>query len=150
MEVILLEKVKHLGNIGDQAKVKSGYARNYLLPQNKAVLATKANIEKFNSQRAEFEKRAADAFAIAETRKTKFDNLKVVTIKAKVSDEGKLFGSVGIREIAAAINNAGAEINKSEISLPQGPIHQIGEYDIDLQLHTDVTATIKIKIVPEE
>lgn len=148
MEIILLEKVKHLGNIGDKTKVKSGYARNFLLPQSKAVLATKANIEKFNASRAEFEKRAADALAKAQERKTEFDNLSV-TIDAKVSDEGKLFGSIGIREIAAAINKAGKEINKSEISLPQGPIHQTGDYEINLQLHTDVTATVKIKIAPE-
>lgn len=149
MEIILLEKVKHLGNIGDKAKVKSGYARNFLLPQNKAVLATKDNIEKFNASRADFEKRAADALQKAEQRKAALDK-SIVIIKAKVSEEGKLFGSVGIREIAAAMNHEGKEINKSEISLPQGPIHQIGEYDIDLQLHTDITATVKIKVVPEE
>jgi large subunit ribosomal protein L9 len=149
MEIILLEKVKHLGNIGDKAKVKSGYARNFLLPQNKAVLATKESIEKFNSQRAEFEKRAEVALEKAMQRKSTLDKTTFI-IKAKVSDEGKLFGSVGIREITTAIQKDGKEISKSEVSLPQGPIHQIGEYEINLQLHTDVTASVKIKIVPEE
>lgn len=148
MEVILLEKIRNLGGIGDKVKVKAGYARNFLFPQEKATLATAANVAKLESARAGLEKAAAEAFNQAEERARALNNLSVV-IPAKVSEEGKLFGSVATREIILALKKLGFEVSKSEISLPQGPIHQIGEYDISLLLHTDVTVTIKLKIVAD-
>jgi large subunit ribosomal protein L9 len=146
MEVILLEKIRNLGNIGDQVKVKTGYGRNYLLPEGKAVSATSANIEKFAKMRAELEQAAAKTLQEAKDRAAKITGL-IITVEAKASEEGKLFGSIGTSIIVNAIKDAGFEVKKSEISLPQGPIHQVGEYDIDLILHSDVTATIKLKVV---
>jgi len=148
MEVILKEKIRNLGGIGDKVRVRAGYARNFLFPKEKAILATAENMAKLAAARADLEKIAAESLHQAEERARVLDQL-VVIIPAKVSEEGKLFGSVAIREIMLALKKLGHEVSKSEIALPQGAIHQIGEYDINLLLHTDVTVTIKVKIVPD-
>ena len=148
MEVILLEKVANLGNLGDKVSVKPGYGRNYLIPYGKAVFATEQNLTDFESRRAELEKAAADAKTAAEARAQTLEGKEVV-IKAKSGDEGKLFGSVGSREIADAISADGIDVEKREVRMPEGAIRQVGEYEIDLQLHSDVTVTVKIQVQPE-
>ena len=149
MQVILLEKIRNLGALGENVKVKSGYGRNYLIPQGKAVYATPENIAKFEVRRAELEKAAAELVKAAEVRKEALAALGVVTFTAKAGDEGKLFGSIGTRDIAALVTNAGVEISKSEVHLPNGVLRQIGEYDIEIELHSDVSAIVKINVVPE-
>lgn len=149
MEIILLDKIANLGGLGDQVNVKSGYARNFLFPQGKAVPATKANVEKFEARRAELEAKIADELAAAEARAAKIEELGEVTIASPAGDEGKLFGSVGTRDIADAITAAGVDVEKSEVKLPTGTLRETGEYDIDLQLHSDVTATVKLVIIQE-
>lgn len=149
MEVILLEKIRNLGSLGELVKVKPGFARNYLLPNKKAVRATDKNREQFEAQRAELEKREAELLKSAEQRAEKINSAGVITITAKVADEGKLYGSVGILEVSDAIKQAGIEVEKSEIKMPAGPIRHVGEYEIHLFLHGDVTATIKVVVVPE-
>lgn len=150
MEVILLEKVENLGGLGDQVKVKPGYGRNYLIPSGKAAPATAENIAKFEERRAELEKAFQEKLVAAEARRDAIDG-KAVTISAKAGTEGKLFGSVGTHEIAEGISSvAGVEVEKSEIRLPTGPIRQVGEYDIEVHLHTDVAATIKVVVEGEE
>jgi large subunit ribosomal protein L9 len=148
MNVILLEKVHNLGNLGDQVNVKSGYGRNYLIPQGKAIPANEENISKLEARRAELEKAASEKLAAAETRKASLEGMEI-TIAHQAGDEGKLFGSVGTAEIANAITEAGTEVAKSEVRLPEGPLRQIGDYDIDLELHSDVVATIKVNVVAE-
>ena len=148
MNVILLEKVHNLGSLGDQVNVKAGYGRNYLIPQGKAVAATADNVAKFEARRAELEKAAAEKLAAAEARKAALADM-TVTIAQKAGDEGKLFGSVGTGDIAQAISEAGAEVDKSEIRLPEGALRMVGEYDIDVELHADVVATVKINVVAE-
>ncbi len=149
MNVILLEKVGRIGDIGDQVVVKSGFGRNYLIPQGKAVRATPENIEKFEARRAELEKAAADKLTSAKGRASLIEALGTITITQLASDEGRLFGSVGTREIAEAVTAAGEELSKSEVLLPEGALRDIGEYEIDLQLHTDVTLTINLVVAPE-
>lgn len=149
MEVILLEKMRNLGALGDKVKVKSGFARNYLIPQGKAVYATKDNLAKFELRRAELEKLAADKHQQAEARQKAINALGVITISAKAGDEGKLFGSVGTRDIAEAINKAGVEIEKREIQLSEGVLRMVGEYEITIDLESDVTAVVKVNIVGE-
>ena len=149
MNVILLEKVGRIGDIGDQVDVKAGFGRNFLIPQGKAVRATPENIEKFESRRAELEKAAADKLTSAQGRAKLIEALGQVTITQLASDEGRLFGSVGTREIAEAVTAAGEEVNKSEVLLPEGALRDIGEYDIDLQLHSDVVITLKLVVAPE-
>lgn len=149
MEIILLDKVANLGGLGDQVTVKSGFARNFLFPQGKAVPATQANVEKFEQRRAELEAKIADQLAAAQARAEKVAELGEVTIAAPAGDEGKLFGSVGTRDIADAITAAGVAVSKAEVKLPVGTLRETGEYDIDLQLHSDVTATAKVVIVAE-
>jgi large subunit ribosomal protein L9 len=149
MEVILLEKIRNVGALGELVKVKAGFARNYLLPQRKAVTANEVNRAKFETQRADLEKREADLLKSAQVRAEKINSAPVVTITAKVADEGKLYGSVGIHEVTDAINKSGIEVEKSEIKMPAGPIRHVGEYEIHLFLHGDVTATIKVVVVPE-
>ncbi|GAB4353762.1 MAG: 50S ribosomal protein L9 [Gammaproteobacteria bacterium] len=150
MEVILLEKVENLGGLGDQVKVRPGYGRNYLIPSGKAAPATPENIARFEAQRAELERIAQEKLAAAEKRREAIDG-KSVTIKAKSGAEGKLFGSVGTAEIAAAATEAcGVEVEKSEVRLPTGPIRLIGEYDIELHLHTDVSARLNVVVEGEE
>lgn len=146
MEVILLEKVANLGNLGDKVNVKSGYGRNYLLPQRKATAATPANIAEFETRRADLEKAAADRKASAETRSAQLAELEV-TITATAGDEGKLFGSIGTADIADALTASGVEVAKSEIRLPNGTIRQVGEYDVAVHLHSDVEATVKLIVI---
>ncbi|MEE4246670.1 MAG: 50S ribosomal protein L9 [Kangiellaceae bacterium] len=148
MQVILLEKIRNLGNLGDEVSVANGYGRNYLVPQGKAVPATKANVEQFEARRAELEKQAADVLAAAEARAEKLNDLSI-TIEANAGDEGKLFGSIGTRDIADAVVAAGVEVTKAEVRMPTGVIRNTGEYDIEIHLHTDVTATIKVNVVAE-
>lgn len=146
MEVILLEKIANLGNLGDKVAVKAGYARNFLLPFGKATPATAANVEAFEARRAELEKNAAERKAEADARAAKLAEL-TVTIAANAGEEGKLFGSIGTRDIADAVTAAGVEVEKSEVRLPEGPLRNVGEYDIVLHLHTDVEATVKLVVV---
>lgn len=148
MDVILLERVRNLGNLGDEVSVKNGYGRNFLIPQGKAVRATAANREVFESRRAELEAQAAGQLKAAEDRAAGLSEL-AVTIAARASDEGKLFGSVGSREIADAVTEAGQEVSKDEVLLPVGPLRSIGEFTVDLQLHSDVTASVTVNVIPE-
>ena len=148
MQVILLEKVGRLGNLGDQVNVKSGYGRNFLIPFGKAVSATKDNIAEFEQRRAGLEAAAAERRSGAEARAAQLAEL-VVTIAANAGDEGKLFGSIGTRDIADAISAAGVAVEKSEVRLPNGVIREIGEFQIDVQLHSDVTQTITLRVVAE-
>jgi large subunit ribosomal protein L9 len=148
MQVILLEKIRNLGTVGDKVSVKPGYSRNYLIPRGKAVSATPANVAKFEARRVELEKMATEVLAAAQQRATKMSNL-TVTMRAKAGDEGKLFGSIGIREIIKAIQAAGHDVQKSEVALPEGAIRKIGEYPITLQLHSDVSVTINLSVLPE-
>jgi large subunit ribosomal protein L9 len=149
MEVILFEKIDRLGGIGDLVKVKAGFARNYLIPQGKAKVATDANKAEIEARRAEFEQKAAEDLVAAEKRREQIEGL-TITITAKSGTEGKLFGSVGNVDIATAITDAGVEVEKREVRLPEGPIRQAGEYEITLHLHSDVNATAKVTIVGEE
>lgn len=146
MEVILLEKIANLGNLGDKVAVKAGYARNFLLPFGKATPATADNVAAFEARRAELEKIAAEKKAEAEARAAKLADL-TVTIAANAGEEGKLFGSIGTRDIADAVTAAGVAIEKSEVRLPDGALRTVGEFDIDVQLHTDVDATVKLGVV---
>ena len=147
MQVILLDKIAKLGGLGDQVSVKAGYARNYLIPQGKAVMATKANIEAFGARRAELEAKLAANKAAAEERAAKLGELAAVVIASKSGDEGKLFGSIGTHDIADALTASGVEVAKAEVRLPNGTIRQVGEYDVALHLHTDVEATVKVVVV---
>ena len=149
MDVILLENIGNLGSLGDQVSVKPGYGRNFLVPQGKAVPATADNIAKFEARRAELEAAAADALAAAQKRAEALEGLGGVEIAATAGDEGKLFGSVGTRDIAAAITAAGIEVDKAEVRMPEGVIRETGEYEIMLQLHGDVTASVAVKVVAE-
>jgi len=149
MEVILLENLGKLGSIGDKAKVKAGYGRNYLVPQGKAVFATEKNLADFELRRADLEAAAAAKLAEANARAAKVTEIGSLTITAIASDEGKLFGSVGTRELEDALNAAGAEVSKSEINLPEGALRNVGEYSVEVQLHTEVTASITVVIEPE-
>ena len=149
MQIILLDKVSNLGGLGDNVAVKSGYARNFLFPQGKAVPATKANIEKFEARRAELEAKLASDLAASNDRAAKLAALGEVTIASKAGDEGKLFGSVGTRDIADAITEAGVKVSKAEVKLPTGTLRETGEFDIDVQLHAEVTATVKVVVIAE-
>ncbi|MFW5824347.1 MAG: 50S ribosomal protein L9 [Marinobacter sp.] len=148
MEVILLEKVANLGSLGDKVKVKSGYGRNFLLPYGKAVAATEENLKAFEERRAELEKAAAEKLAAAQARAEALEG-QSFTISSKAGDEGKLFGSIGVRDIADAITAGGTEVEKSEVRLPEGPIRATGEYEIELQLHSDVTVTVQLAVVAD-
>ncbi len=148
MDIILLESVNKLGGLGDKVRVKSGFARNFLVPQGKAVFATKVNIAKFEARRAELERIEAEKLAAAQKRAEQLNAL-MITIQAAVSEEGKLFGSIGTRELADAIMAEGATIEKSEISLPEGVIRFIGAYDIRINLHSAVHATVRVEITPD-
>jgi len=149
MDVILLEKTRNLGELGQKVSVKSGYGRNFLIPLGKAVPATEANVKHFEERRAELEKKAADVLAAAQARLEKIKALGNVTITSKAGDEGKLFGSIGTRDIADAISAAGVDVQKSEVSLPLGAIRQAGDYEIDIQVHSDVNGTVTLSVVPE-
>ena len=149
MEVILLEKIDNLGNLGDRVKVKAGYGRNFLLPSGKATPATDENIAVFEKRRAELEKIAADAQAEAESRREAIEKLSL-TILAKAGDEGKLFGSIGNFDIAEAVVAAGVNLEKKEIRMPEGSIRMVGDYEVEVHLHADVNAHLKVSIVAEE
>jgi large subunit ribosomal protein L9 len=149
MEIILMQKVANLGNIGDRVKVKAGYGRNFLLPQGKATLATADNIAKFESRRAEFEKAAKEELGGAQGRAAKLEGFKL-TLTAKAGGEGKLFGSVGTTDISEALRKAGHQIERSEVRMPNGPLRQTGEHVVLLHLHTDVNVDLPVVIVGEE
>ncbi|TWH77212.1 large subunit ribosomal protein L9 [Azomonas agilis] len=145
MEVILLEKIANLGNLGDKVTIKGGYARNYLLPQGKATRATAENVAAFEARRAELERLAAEKKASAEERAAQLAELEV-TITAVAGDEGKLFGSIGTADIADALTASGVPVAKSEVRLPNGSIRLVGEYDVALHLHTDVEASVRVVV----
>jgi len=149
MDVILLEKVGNLGNIGDKVSVKAGFGRNYLIPNGKAVFATSKNLVDFEERRSELEAAALAGLEEANSRASSIEAIASITIDVKASDEGKLFGSVGTKDIADAIINAGVQVEKSEIKLPDGSIREVGEFDILIQLHADVTQVVKLLIVAE-
>lgn len=148
MEVILLEKVVNLGSLGDKVNVKSGYGRNFLLPYGKAVAATKDNVKAFEERRAELEKAAADKLVSAQARAEALEGASF-TITSKAGEEGRLFGSIGVRDIAEAVTAAGTELERFEVRLPEGPLRAIGEYEVELQLHSDVTVNITLAVVAE-
>ena len=147
MQVILLEKVRNLGNLGDKVNVKSGYGRNFLIPQNKAVFATPKSIELFEQRRAELEKKAQQSLSAAEQRAAKLNDTTLV-ISAMASDEGKLYGSVGVNEIKDALVAKEIQIIKREIVMPEGPLHSVGNYVVEIHVHSDVIANLQIEIVP--
>lgn len=146
MNIILLEKVKNLGTMGDQVKVRGGYGRNFLIPQGRAVSATKANIEAFQEKKAELEAIAVEKLAQAEARAAKLKELSV-QISSKAGDEGKLYGSISARDIALAISESGVEVVKQEVNLPDGPLRSLGDVEITLQLHSDVSVEMTISVV---
>lgn len=148
MELILLEKVQNLGNLGDKVKVKSGYGRNFLVPSGKAVPATESNISRFEARRAELELAAQDRLTSATARSAALAGV-VVALSANASDEGKLYGSIGPREIADALALLGHEVSKSEVVLVEGPIRATGEFNVNLNLHADIETSIKVIINPE-
>ena len=148
MQLILLEKIQNVGNLGDLVDVKPGFGRNYLVPQGKAVPATRENIEKFEAQRAELEKAAAARLGEAELRAKTMTDL-VVHIEANASEEGKLYGSIGPREFAEAVSAMGYPLNKSEVIMGEGPIRMVGEHEVSVQLHADIALTIQLVIDPE-
>ena len=150
MEVILLDKIGRLGGLGDKVKVRNGYARNYLLPLKKAVLATKENLAKFEAERAQLEAKIAAELKAAQDRAEKLAAIGKFVITAQAGDEGKLFGSVGTRDIAEASIKAGVDLHKSEVRLPDGVLRSVGDFDIELQLHPDVKTTVVVSIVPEK
>ncbi len=149
MQVILLERVGKLGDLGDQVNVKSGFGRNYLIPYGKAVPATAGNVADFEERRSELEAAAAEKRGGAQARAAKLAEL-AITIEANAGDEGKLFGSIGTRDIANAISAAGVEVSKSEVRLPTGVLREIGEYEIDIQLHSEVTQVVNLSVIPEQ
>ena len=148
MQLILLQKVVNLGGLGDKVNVKPGYGRNFLIPYGKAVPATQANIATFEAKRAEYEAKANQVLADAEARKAKLDGVSV-TIAANASTEGKLFGSVGPRDIAEAFTAAGFPLEKNEVTLGEGPLRRTGEFDIEVRLHADVHTTVKVVVEAE-
>ena len=149
MQIILLEKIANLGDLGDQVNVKAGYGRNFLIPGGHALPATESNVAEFESRRAELEMAAADKLTASEARKAAIDGV-TVTISRKAGDEGKLFGSVGTSDIAEALAAAGSEVDRSEIRLPEGVFRAVGDYEVGVHLHTDVNAVIVVSVVAEE
>lgn len=149
MEVILLEKVYNLGELGDKVNVKPGYGRNYLIPSGKAVSATKENVAKFEERKAELEKQQQEALAAANARAEQLKDVSV-SIARKAGGEGKLFGSVSTIDISEAVTATGTELEKHEIRMPEGPIRATGEYEFDVQLHADVMTTIKVVVIEEK
>jgi large subunit ribosomal protein L9 len=148
MEVILLENVSKLGVLGDRVSVKSGYGRNYLIPQQKAVPATEANVEVFESRKVELQLQADEKLNAARTRGDQIEALNV-SITSKAGDEGKLFGSITVRDIAEAVVSKGVAIEKSEVRLPDGPLRELGEYEITIHLHTEVESVLKVAVIAE-
>ena len=148
MEVILLESVQKLGELGDKVTVKSGYGRNFLIPQKKAVPATAENLQQFEERRADLEAAAGDKLSIAKNRATKVEELSI-TITTKAGEEGKLFGSITVRDVADACEAAGVELEKSEVRLPEGPIRELGEFEVNIHLHPEIDAVLKLAVVAE-
>ncbi|HLS85845.1 MAG TPA: 50S ribosomal protein L9 [Burkholderiales bacterium] len=148
MQVILMEKVVNLGNLGDVVRVKDGYARNFLIPQGKAKRATEENLKAFEARRAELEKAQADALAQAQERAAKLDGL-TLQITQKSGVDGRLFGSVTNYDIVDALEKQGHEVERSQVRMPQGPFKQVGEYEVQVVLHTDVAATVKVSVLGE-
>ncbi len=149
MQVILLQRIVNLGKLGETVNVKAGYGRNYLIPQGKALPATEANIAKFEARRAELEAQEAAELAEAKKRADSLTDVNVI-MRAKSGDEGKLFGSIGARDIADALTKSGLEVDRSEVKMPDGSFRQIGEYTVTIQLHHDVTANIVVSILSED
>jgi large subunit ribosomal protein L9 len=149
MQVILMEKVANLGNLGDVVKVKDGYARNFLIPHGKAKRATQDNLKAFESRRAELEKTQNEQLAKAQERGSKLDGL-TIQITQKAGPDGRLFGSVTNYDIVENLNKQGLEVERAMIRMPQGPLKQVGEFPIQIALHTDVTATIKVAVLGEQ
>jgi large subunit ribosomal protein L9 len=149
MELVLLQKVKNLGNLGDKVRVKPGYGRNFLIPQGQAVPATTGNVAEFEKRRSEYEAKANDVATAAEARKASLEGA-AITVKANASAEGKLFGSVGPRDIADAFSAAGKPLNKSEVVMGEGPIRHTGEFEIQIHLHADVHTTVKVTVAADE
>ena len=148
MEVILLESVQKLGELGDKVTVKSGYGRNFLIPEKKAVPATAENLQQFEERRADLEAAAGDKLSIAKNRAKKVEELSI-TITTKAGEEGKLFGSITVRDVADACEAAGVELEKSEVRLPEGPIRELGEFEINIHLHPEVDAVLNLAVVAE-
>jgi large subunit ribosomal protein L9 len=148
VNVILLDRIANLGDLGEEVSVKSGFARNYLIPQGKAVRATKENRDVFEARRAELETVANERLGQAEARAEGLTGV-AITIAAKAGDEGRLYGSVGTHDIAEALQSAGHQVDRNEVRLPEGVIRQVGEYEIDLQLHSNVTVSIQLAVVPD-
>lgn len=146
MQVILLEKVRNLGNLGDKVVVKPGYGRNYLIPENKAVFATEKNLVQFEKRRAELEKKEQKSLGVAEQRAAKLNDT-IIVIAAQSTEEGKLYGSIGPNEIKDALKEKSLDVSKREISMPEGPIHSIGQYVVDILVHTDVIAKLQVEII---
>lgn len=149
MQVILLQRIVNLGKLGETVDVKPGYGRNFLIPQGKALPATAANVEKFEARRAELEAQEAEELAAAQKRADALKDVNVI-MRAKSGDEGKLFGSIGTRDIAEALTKSGLEVDRSEVKLPEGAFRQVGEFNVDIQLHHDVTTTILVTILSED
>jgi large subunit ribosomal protein L9 len=149
MELILIQKVKNLGNLGDKVRVKPGYGRNFLVPHGKAVPATEKNLADFEKRRAEYESKANQQLSGAEARRAQLEGASI-TIKANASPEGKLFGSVGPRDIAEAFTAAGTTIEKSEVVMPDGPLRHIGEFEVQIHLHADVHTAVKVVVAAED
>lgn len=148
MEIILLEKIAGLGNLGDKVSVRPGYGRNFLIPQGKAVAATAEKLAEFEKRRAELEKKAAEDLAAAQARAEAIGKLSIKIVQ-KAGEEGRLYGSVGTKDIAEAVTAAGVTLHKHEVRLPSGPIRQAGDYEITVHLHSDVDATVALSVIPE-
>ena len=150
MDVILMENVENLGSVGDKVSVKSGFARNCLVPQGKAKMATAANLAEFEAIRAELEKAAALALQEAQARKQEIEALGAIEITARVGSEGKLFGSIGVADVSDAIASLGGNVEKSEIRMPEGALRVVGEHIVDIHLYTDVDTQVTLNIIGEE
>ena len=148
MDIILLQRIKNLGKLGDKVSVKAGYGRNYLIPQGQAVAATESNTAAFEARRAELEKAEADVLAAAQARADELNEVNIA-ITSKAGDEGKVFGSIGTRDIADALTSAGLTVDRAEVRLPNGALRHTGEFNIAIQLHHDVTAEVLVTIVSE-
>ncbi len=149
MQVILMEKVANLGNLGDVVKVKDGFARNFLIPQGKAKRATQENLKAFESRRAELEKAQAEQLSKAQAQGAKLEGF-TIQVTQKAGPDGRLFGSVTNYDIVEALKKEGHDVERSQIRMPQGPLKQVGDYPIQVALHTDVTATIKVSVLGEQ
>ena len=148
MEVILLENIAKLGDLGDRVSVKAGYGRNFLIPLQKAVPATAGNVEIFESRKADLQKLADEKLQLAQARALKIAELKI-SITSKAGEEGKLFGSITVRDIAQAVTSRGVEIEKSEVRLPDGPLRELGEYEVNIHLHSEVNTVLQVVVIAE-